>query len=457
MYHIHKWAAKFTSKVLHFGCTTTQRAESGHSALKKSLIKLLPLQMSFERVHMYLETFDRSYNEIVVEETKKIDVVVGSEQKLKMLLGKVRKIALINIRKELYKAHNANTKEECHCKVRINFNLPCCHTLVSIDREYLYLKDIPSRWWLTDEDVADNVERNDEALATQSLTYKPWMKYVRALEENFRKYEGDSRRINSLAEAVTDVLKEDTEDNNQPAFRLPNENEVKFPGRKKLIERKSALPKDYADPNFIRKYKANIRAEKRKIERSESSIKNKKTVNISRKDIVREDQVELNVEDNINVQKKRRRIDTGIAPKFTLHPDINLNDIKDTFNPKGDGFCGFRAASYLIYGKESCYIFVKANMMKSLEKNRDIYESKLGLDVEMAEAIITRGIDRTMSEIERADKNEMLPDVPLTHRNAMRAGIGHWFNTPDCSQINVPVCVYPDVAEKIVSLSLTYQ
>ncbi|KAI8970525.1 hypothetical protein BDB01DRAFT_815124 [Pilobolus umbonatus] len=173
MDHIHKWAAKFTSGVLHFGCTTTQRAESDHSALKNSLIKLLPLQMSFGRVHTYLEAFDRSYNEIVVEETKRIDVVVVSEHKLKMLLGKVGKIALFNIRKELYKAHNTNTEEECHCKVRINFNLPCCHTLISIDREYLYLKDIPSRWWLTDENIDDNAERNDEALATQSLAYKP--------------------------------------------------------------------------------------------------------------------------------------------------------------------------------------------------------------------------------------------------------------------------------------------
>ncbi|KAI8994785.1 hypothetical protein BDB01DRAFT_831733 [Pilobolus umbonatus] len=374
--------------------------------------------MSFERVHMYLEAFYRSYNEIVVEETKRIDVVVISEHKLKMLLGKVGKIALINIRKELYKALNANTKEECHCKVQINFNLPCCHTLVSIDREYLYLKDIPSRWWLTDEDVTDNVERNDEALATQSLTYKPWMKYVRALEETSE---------------MTEVLKKDSEDNNQPG--LSNENEVKFPGRKKLIERKQLCLRITPIPIFIRKYKANIRAEKRKIERSENSIEDKKTININRKDIVVEDQVELNVEDNIYVQKKRRSIDTGIAPKFTLHPDINLNDVKDTFNPK-------------------------ANMMKSLGKNRDIYKGKLGLDVELAEAIITRGIDRTMSEIERADKNEKLPDVPLTHRNAMGAGIGHWFNTPDCSQIladafSVPVCVYPDVAEED-SFSVTY-
>ncbi|KAI8993620.1 hypothetical protein BDB01DRAFT_894252 [Pilobolus umbonatus] len=46
------------------------------------------------------------------------------------------------------------------------------------------------------------------------------------------------------------------------------------------------------------------------------------------------------------------------------------------------------------------------------------------------------------------------------HHNAMRAGVGHWFNTPDCSQIiadafSVPVCLYPDVAEKGNS-SVTY-
>ncbi|KAI8970526.1 hypothetical protein BDB01DRAFT_909904 [Pilobolus umbonatus] len=278
------------------------------------------------------------------------------------------------------------------------------------------------------------------------------MKYVRALEENLRKYEGNSSRIDSLAEAVIEMSKKDNEDNNKPAFCSPNENEVKFPGGRKLIDRKSALPKDYADPNSIRKYKANIRAEKRNIERSESSIEDKKTVIINEKDFA-VDQVEMVVEENIYVQKKRRRIDTGVASKFTLHPDINLNDLKDTFSPKGGGFWGFRAASYLVYGKESCYTFVKVNMMISFGKNKFFYKSKLGLDVKLTEAIITGGIDRTMSEIERADKNEKLPDVPLTHQNAMRAGIGHWFNTLDCSQIladtfDLPVCVYPDVAEE---------
>ncbi|KAI8992349.1 hypothetical protein BDB01DRAFT_832663 [Pilobolus umbonatus] len=42
----------------------------------------------------------------------------------------------------------------------------------------------------------------------------------------------------------------------------------------------------------------------------------------------------------------------------------------------------------------------------------------------------------------------------------MRAGISHWFNTPDRSQIlsdafGVPLCVYPDVAEED-SFSVTY-
>ncbi|KAI8979989.1 hypothetical protein BDB01DRAFT_837022 [Pilobolus umbonatus] len=61
---------------------------------------------------------------------------------------------------------------------------------------------------------------------------------------------------------------------------------------------------------------------------------------------------------------------------------------------------------------------------------------------------------------ERADKEEKLPDVPFGHQGAMRARIDHWFNIPDCSQIladafDVPVCVYPDVAEED-SFSVTY-
>ncbi|KAI8976064.1 hypothetical protein BDB01DRAFT_899429 [Pilobolus umbonatus] len=264
-----------------------------------------------------------------------------------MILGKVGEIPLVNIRKEFYCKHGRTMSLNTN-----QFNLPCCHTLVSIDREYLYLMDIPSRWWLTDENIDDSAERNDEALATQSLAWNPWMKYVRALEEYFRKYEGDSSRMDSLSEAMIELLNKDNDG----------------------ISNLSALPKNYADPNFIR-YKANIRAEKRKIDCSEGSVNDKKTV-------------------------------TG----------------KDTFNPKSDGFCGFRSAAYLIYGKESCYTF-----------NKDIYGTRLKLDVELGEATTTKGIDRTMSEIEKADKKEKLSDVPFSHQNAMRARIGHWFSTSGCS------------------------
>ena len=45
------------------GCTTTQRAESGHGALKHKMIFAQHLCVAFDRVHEYLKDFERSYEE----------------------------------------------------------------------------------------------------------------------------------------------------------------------------------------------------------------------------------------------------------------------------------------------------------------------------------------------------------------------------------------------------------
>ncbi|KAI8980376.1 hypothetical protein BDB01DRAFT_851671 [Pilobolus umbonatus] len=80
--------------------------------------------------------------------------------------------------------------------------------------------------------------------------------------------------------------------------------------------------------------------------------------------------------------------------------------------------------------------------------------------VKVAGVIITRDIDRTISEIERVDKEEKWLAVSISHRNAMRVRMGQCFNTPDCSLMlvdafNLLMCEYSDAAEKN-SFSVTY-
>ena len=57
--HLEKWAALYTSKLQHMDCTTTQRAESGHSALKKGMISLQSLDRTFDSINEYLEAVER--------------------------------------------------------------------------------------------------------------------------------------------------------------------------------------------------------------------------------------------------------------------------------------------------------------------------------------------------------------------------------------------------------------
>ncbi|KAI8981082.1 hypothetical protein BDB01DRAFT_795348 [Pilobolus umbonatus] len=58
--------------------------------------------------------------------------------------------------------------------------------------------------------------------------------------------------------------------------------------------------------------------------------------------------------------------------------------------------------------------------------------------VELAEAMITRGIDRAMSVIKRADKKKKLPDVLFSYQS-----IGHWFNILDFSLTLADALMYP--------------
>ena len=47
---LHQWAANYISKIKIMGCTTTQRAESVHGALKRKIISAQHLCVAFDRV-----------------------------------------------------------------------------------------------------------------------------------------------------------------------------------------------------------------------------------------------------------------------------------------------------------------------------------------------------------------------------------------------------------------------
>ncbi|RCI05404.1 hypothetical protein CU098_013573, partial [Rhizopus stolonifer] len=90
--------------------------------------------------------------------------------------------------------------------------------------------------------------------------------------------------------------------------------------------------------------------------------------------------------------------------QFDLHKSIHLLEVKEMFDPKGDGFCGFRAAAHILYGNQAHYTLVKQNMIAALDLNRSTYENFLGMDINDIRSTITCGIDRTFDQIKRSDE-----------------------------------------------------
>ncbi|CEG81375.1 hypothetical protein RMATCC62417_15588 [Rhizopus microsporus] len=129
-----------------------------------------------------------------------VDILINGEQKLKKLLRKVSHKALCMIRMELHKdVPDVDESFDCACEVKTTFNFPCCHTLSTMNKEYLDMEDVASRWWITDE-IITHVQEEIYVSAP-----KPWMKYVVALEAAFRKCEG-TYEMNSLISSVKSIL-----------------------------------------------------------------------------------------------------------------------------------------------------------------------------------------------------------------------------------------------------------
>ncbi|KAI8355702.1 hypothetical protein BD560DRAFT_492194 [Blakeslea trispora] len=167
----------------------------------------------------------------------------------------------------------------------------------------------------------------------------------------------------------------------------------------------------------------------------------------------------------MNIPKKRSR--TFVRPRlqeayfpFAIHSSNPKSDVSEAYDPVGDGHCGFRSASFLVHGNERLYLIIKQEMLKTLKRNREVYEKSFGIDVKDAEDKITCGIDLTAEEmkavrIERIgdseiDEDDASLDIKHSkpHRQSKVAGKKYWFNSPDCAQIladavSVPICVYP--------------
>lgn len=131
----NKWAEHLTKKLAHFGCLTTQRAESAHRALKFRMSKRIDLITAFEHMNKYWTGLNGKFEYMIKKERQKTDLLMANNERLKFIRNKVYNTALIA-------AHSACLavkadvlfegeiyRDPCTCYAYLNSKLPCIHTV----------------------------------------------------------------------------------------------------------------------------------------------------------------------------------------------------------------------------------------------------------------------------------------------------------------------------------------
>lgn len=86
-----KWAGYATCKLNHLGCTSTQRAESSHHALKKEVSAVLPLEGAVRNVHEFIKNFKRKYHQSETKEATRVDILLYEDSRLQKNIQKKNK------------------------------------------------------------------------------------------------------------------------------------------------------------------------------------------------------------------------------------------------------------------------------------------------------------------------------------------------------------------------------
>ncbi|KAG0163418.1 hypothetical protein DFQ29_003107, partial [Apophysomyces sp. BC1021] len=344
-----KWAGYCTSDLMHFGCTSTQRAESGHRALKTNVNAIQPLHIAFNKIHEYLQQFERSYMDLLIQESTHIDILLHRNQKLEKLFCQVSKRALITIENELI---YANDKEAmCRCQSWHLFGIPCRHRL-PLDRQ-LEIHDIPGRWLLKQS------EKHTDHFQTPALEpTQPWMKCILKLQHVFRQCEGQ-QQIEELMVGINTLIAKRENNVSHPKIMLPVASEVKAPGRPAKKRRKTALPKDFGSVSWRRtavsKGPAGIKAMVKKIAKKMVLAKENASLEKSITNVQKRKRAEEKIiDEDMSLQQDQYKpshldqdyvYDSSVLSRkskklkidFDVTPEIDQSAIITTFNPKSDG------------------------------------------------------------------------------------------------------------------------
>ncbi|OAD80091.1 hypothetical protein PHYBLDRAFT_163137 [Phycomyces blakesleeanus NRRL 1555(-)] len=213
-----------------------------------------------------------------------------------------------------------------------------------------------------------------------------------------------------------------------PNVVFPLASEVKAPGRPKHVKRKTALPKD-----FVRHKHRHLLVQKNKNDIRSILKEGLKEV---MKEFLEEEPLKKIIKEikkETQFAEKQEPLEEAKTTNFAKKQEpLEEATILLTFNPKSNGWCGFRVFSHLKEGGEDQFPLVK-KMLATMATHGKLYEHNFGMDVAEVTEVIAFG-----SEIDPA-LGENIPSCPSSM----------WFSAPDCAQIiadtyNEPVCVYSD-------------
>ncbi|KAI8335265.1 hypothetical protein EDC96DRAFT_568527 [Choanephora cucurbitarum] len=238
-----KWAFHLTKKLAHFNCLSTQRAESGHRALKVGLSRRLDLISAFENIDAYCSSLKQKLALLEQKETQKQDLLMRRNNRLNRVRGKVSRAALIAAHSACIAVEsgevareNGDEDDDCSCSAKQNFLLPCVHTVLSLEGSPFDLQDFHHRWHL--EDVEDVMTCSVPSV--DLVGSNEWQQFILKLESRFRCYDNSPENSNSFLTYMQKAMNEYDSKLKEPNtlvteseenIVLPSSQEVKKIGR----------------------------------------------------------------------------------------------------------------------------------------------------------------------------------------------------------------------------------
>ncbi|KAI8987044.1 hypothetical protein BDB01DRAFT_834128 [Pilobolus umbonatus] len=79
------WTAYHAGGIKHFGCCSTQKAESGHSSLKRGIARILPLELAFDKIDEFEELIQDIQNVFAKYKNHKDQSAYNNEDSVQLL------------------------------------------------------------------------------------------------------------------------------------------------------------------------------------------------------------------------------------------------------------------------------------------------------------------------------------------------------------------------------------